>query len=235
MELFTSGDDHLGIKEVSARMNSLCENNDIGQYFNIGTCYHGMGHAMMFLSEYDIDETIELCELAPNQNFTYFCITGGFMEYELLFANSEMQTSSHSPCDSMQNYSAACYRYKMAHILIASADDGKSTLDIINECTALPNKQRLGCFHGLGAAFIAGTMAQTDLLSKLCVIGTNEDRQMCIEGGMWKVADFNGEVALEVCSYFPDESNDRNVCFSAAREGMYSLETDYSLYFLEIS
>ena len=231
MELFTSGNDHPGLDEVSTSMNSLCSNDEIEQYFNIGTCYHGMGHAMMFLSDYSIDETLELCALAPTETLNYFCVTGGFMEYELLYGQSDMQTSIHYPCDSMEKYSAACYRYKMNHIIVAAASEGKSTFDVINECLALPKRQRLGCFHGLGTAFINATMIETDLLSKLCVIGNDDDRQMCIEGAMWKVADFDVEVAQEVCSYFPNESIDSNVCLNAARSGMYSLDTNYSLYF----
>ncbi|PCJ39086.1 MAG: hypothetical protein COA71_14620 [SAR86 cluster bacterium] len=231
MELFTSGDEHLALEDVSVQMNNLCNSGEINQYFNIGTCYHGMGHAMMFLSDYSIDETLELCAFAPTETLNYFCITGGFMEYELIVGQSDMQTSAHFPCNSMAKYSAACYRYKMNHILVAAAAESKSTFDIINECIALPSRHRLGCFHGLGTAFINATMAEPDLLSKLCIIGNANDRRMCIEGAMWKVADFDVETANEVCSFFPVGSRDSDVCFNAVDEGMYSLETDYSLYF----
>ena len=231
MELFISGDEHVVVDDISAEMNSLCNQDDVGAYFSLGTCYHGMGHAMMFLSDYDIEKTMELCQLAPSETLNYFCVTGGFMEYELLYGVSDMQSSAHHPCDALDDYFAACYRYKMPHMLIAAAEEGKATIDVINECTALPERQRLGCFHGLGAAFIAATMDQRDLLSKLCVIGNDNDKQMCIDGAIWKVADFDVSVARDVCTFFPADSRDQEVCMKAASDGMYSLDTDYSLYF----
>mgnify|MGYP003132190061 CR=1 FL=1 len=231
MEMFTSGDEHINAEDISSEMNTLCYQDDIGEYFSLGTCYHGMGHAMMFLSDYDIDETLELCQLAPTETLNYFCVTGGFMEYEFLYGESDLQTSAHYPCDSMQHYSAACYRYKMSHLLTAAAEEGKAVIDVINECIALETPRRLGCFHGLGTAFIDLTIADRDLLSQLCVIGNDDDRQMCIEGAIWKIADYDFTMARDVCSYFPADSRDQEVCLKAADDGMYSLETDYSLYF----
>lgn len=230
MEMFASGNAHIATEDISSEMNRLCNTNDVAGYFNIGTCYHGMGHAMMFLSDYDIDETLNLCQLAPDETLNYFCVTGGFMEYELRFGQSDMQNSAHFPCDAMQRYSSACYRYKMPHMLIAAANEDRAAIDVINECLALSTPTRLGCFHGLGAAFITLTMEQPDLLSRLCVIGNDNDRQMCIEGAIWKVADFDVSVARDVCAYFPAESRDQQVCMKAANDGMYSLDTDYSLY-----
>ena len=152
------------------------------------------------------------------------------MEYMIEKGDDDIQRSLHFPCDVIDEFYAACYRYKMGFTINRMQKEGYSINGIVQECMGLERMPRLGCFHGLGFTFLKSISETPVTITTICGFGSRDDRHMCIEGAVEKLADFDQKKAFEVCQYLDDKVS--TVCLEAAKEKMYRLSKDYSLYFL---
>ncbi|MGI9553371.1 MAG: hypothetical protein ACR2NC_00480, partial [Thermodesulfobacteriota bacterium] len=121
----------------------------------------------------------------------------------------------HYPCDTY-NYPLACYRNIIYHI---RKETQMQLKEVVNECLKQKGKQRLGCFHGLGFSYSRMIGEKPLLIRAVCQRGNREERLVCIEGAIEKLADFNEEQALKICNALRGE--DKEVCVLAAKEKMY--------------
>src|SRR5215210_3109326 len=99
--------------DVRGRIPTFCQSPEVTRMYRPGDCAHGVGHAVMFLSQYDIPAGIDLCESFASQPLRYYCATGAYMEYAHTRSGSDY--SIHGglyPCEKAA-YPAACFRYVM--------------------------------------------------------------------------------------------------------------------------
>ena len=94
------------------------------------------------------------------------------------------------------------------------------------EAAEAPNRH--GCFHGLGNAHMGLIAVGRTSLGAVCLHGTREDRVVCIEGAIERMARYHEDRALTVCAELADI--DRQTCLAAAKNKMYSTTKDLSLY-----
>jgi hypothetical protein len=69
----------LTTSDVAGRIPTICETQAFTRMYRPGDCAHGVGHAVMFLSNYDIPAGIDLCERFPSYALRYYCATGAYM------------------------------------------------------------------------------------------------------------------------------------------------------------
>lgn len=208
------------LQDVQEQMVSFCRDDEMLQIHKPGNCAHGIGHALMVVSDYNIEKSLEGCSSFPDPAMGYYCATGVFMEKLVTGKKKEwFPRSRHYPCDAHTQYPAACYRYKVPRILRSFNGDRKR---MVNECLELPRALRLGCFHGLGAAYISRITVKPDFISEVCTHGTREDQILCIEGAIEKAAEYNEEKAMAACASLDGEIAD--ICTAAANEKMYRLK-----------
>jgi hypothetical protein len=131
------------------------------------------------------------------------------------------------PCDTY-DYPAACARYKMVHVAERHYQANKKIEELARECEKLTGKFRLGCFHGLGNAHMWPIASGETTPTKVCGRYDGNDRFMCIEGAMERMAKFHEQRAREVCQEL--ESEDRRICLAAVEHKMYHLKKDFALY-----
>ena len=114
--------------------------------FGASDCHHNLGHAMMAIANYDVVRAISNCKTADFQIMQYFCATGAYHQFAL--AKSFIQLPQNStwlyPCDTMNDYPAACYRpcflYNDKKVM-----SSKSRIDMALTCLNMENRaQRLG-------------------------------------------------------------------------------------------
>jgi hypothetical protein len=209
------------LRDITAKMDNFCKEGEIAEMHKPGNCAHGIGHALMFVSGNDIEESLKACSSFPNPAMGYYCATGVFMELLLTGKRDILKKpqSLHYPCDTYTKYPAACYRYKVAEILRALRGNRRKKL--VDECLSLPSSLRLGCFHGLGSEYRVAISRDPHLLPEVCGYGTPEDQAICIEGAIEKLADYDEKKALEACATLDGEN--AVVCRAAAKEKMYRL------------
>jgi hypothetical protein len=176
----------------------------------------------MVIVEQDLHKALASCAWFSNAAMEYYCASGVFMEFfagEKTRQGEERQPRGlHFPCDTSPRFPAACYRYKVPHLLRTF---GQDRARVVHECLQLPRARRLGCFHGLGAAFTVEIGRHPALLPAVCLHGTSEDQIMCIEGAVEKLAEYNEAQARAACATLNGGMAD--ICTTAAREKMYRL------------
>lgn len=238
MEAFSAARDpndpegHVNTDLARPMMNDLCAKNAVmTASYSPGDCAHGVGHALMFLVEYDIPEALSLCEEFDLPAMDYYCATGAYMQY---MGEREKQDAKERsilyPCDTYA-YPAACARYKMVHVLRRHLREKRLITELVSECEKLTGKFRLGCFHGLGNGAMGRIRSGKLHISDVCLSGSPEDQFVCIEGAMERMAKYHRERAQKVCAEL--EGKNRKTCLAAVERGMYDLEKDLTLYLLD--
>ena len=228
MEAFTSGVEHLDLLRIEEGINRVCNTTELAPTQNIGNCAHGVGHAVMYLAGFDIERSMQACKQLAAPQLQYYCATGAFMEYDGVHGKADFEKSFHSPCDTLADFPAACYRYKMYWVVDEMLGRGQGIQDIANECLGLARMARLGCFHGMGLSFLPQIAASPESIAATCGFGDADDQQVCIEGAIEKLADYDEGTALRACGHL--DGDNRSVCVAAARDHHFSLDKDFSLY-----
>ena len=101
---------------------------------------------------------------------------------------------------------------------------------LTKECLGLPDRQRRGCFHGLGKLYQWKVAKNPYLLGRVCHNGSQEDQIVCIEGAIEKLADFNYQKAIRACLSLIGKNLE--VCAAAAKNKMYRLNKPSMAYYL---
>lgn len=230
--------------------DSLCTEVTVTKRHKPGNCAHAIGHALMKLHAAKPERALTDCEKFTDQSMEYYCATGVYMGYEEQgddgvanhtkrihkheTAEDEEQgddgvahrTTAQFPCTADTKFPAACYRYFLRHI----TEDKPSDEQLLAHCLSLPDRRRMGCFHGLGRHF-QGTVAKTpDALHRVCEKGSDADRALCIEGAIEKLSDYESALAERACRSIVGK--DQEICLAAAHDGMYRLTKPTMTYYL---
>lgn len=206
-------------EEIARGMAALCQEPEMIRIHKPGNCAHGMGHAFLMNTGYDLGSALTSCSAFEELPMQYQCATGVFMEYLVTGRPPEPRLSElHFPCDTYARFPAACYRYKVAEMIRMLGEDRSKA---VAECLVLPGPRRLGCFHGIGAAYIRAIFNDPRLVGEVCKYGTPDDQTICIEGAIEKLAEYDEPHALAACATL--EGKPATICRAAAAEKMYRL------------
>lgn len=235
MEAFTTAQksnyDHINFRELRSVMNQVCyENEQMMSSYRPPDCAHGVGHALMFLTEYKILQAVDACAGFEDPAMNYACVTGAYMEY--VTERHEQDKKSRSllyPCDAYP-YPTACSRYKMPFITLDYYREGKKLDDLIGECLKLEGQFRRGCFHGLGNAHVYFIVRKLVSIKDVCMSGDEQDQLLCIDGAMERMGKYHGDRAPEACSDLEGKHN--AACQAAAARKMYHADKDLTLYLI---
>jgi len=214
---------------LKPRINDLCRRDpEMIARYSPGDCAHGVGHALMWLADYDVQPALDACKLFVEPPLAYYCATGAYMEYVTERDPEDAKSRSLLyPCDTFE-YPTACARHKMGYVVQRHYRARGTTADLVHACERLGGSLRHGCFHGLGNAHMGLIAVGRTSLGAVCLHGTREDRVVCIEGAIERMARYHEDRALTVCAELAEI--DRRTCLSAAKNKMYSTTKDLSLY-----
>ncbi len=147
-------------------------------------CLHGIGHAMMFITDGDLPYSLLLCDSLENGQKRVACYGGAFME------SSSSSTSHPSkfikeddpmyPCNMLdERYLETCYAYQSSHFARISRFNW-TEVGIL--CGKVPEKYSLGCFEVIGSNQIGSYMEPKRFLETCNIFGNKENRQSCYQG-----------------------------------------------------
>jgi len=217
---------------ITPEMNEACYRNAaILSLSRPGNCAHGIGHALMIQAHYRIPEALTACTGFPEPAMRYYCVTGAYMEYVTEYDQEDAKSKSlQYPCDTY-DYPAACARNKMYYVTKRHYEAHGRTEELVQECSRLMGKFRLGCFHGLGNAHMWLIASGQINIKSVCGHGTDDERFMCLEGAMERMGQHYETRALAVCEEL--QGQDRQTCLAAVKHKMYDLTKDFTLYLSE--
>lgn len=191
-----------------------------------GHCYHGLGHAFMFITDNDLTKSLQYCDhvLVGYENS---CYTGAFMEnlQSKQVGRSGTHVSKFSfdlnnpdyPCSILdQKYKDYCYRHKGAsNILFTNANVKQS----VQECLKVAPLYQDQCFWGMGGN-LPGPQWSSRVTGEKCNEALEIDPQaykQCILGAMAFLLQFNlgnADEAAVFCDVIKEDY--KPICYSAA-------------------
>jgi len=221
-------DEHINFEALEPVMKELCFENEEMKVYGPGECAHGIGHAIMFLSSYDIETTLETCNKFQDQHMKYFCADGAYMEYVGARDQGDAITKSlFYPCDQFK-YPAPCMRSKMGNVVIRFYLSNKGISDIMNECEKLEGKYRVACFHGLGNSHSKIIALNKLNINQICSSEIKKEKIACIEGALHFMGKYYADKVERVCEDVDEDM--KELCLLAGTQKLYSFEKDISLY-----
>ncbi|HEX9757302.1 MAG TPA: hypothetical protein VGB26_05830 [Nitrospiria bacterium] len=221
---------HSLVESIKDRIPEICYQGSVTQMYKEGDCSHAVGHAVMFVLDYDIPRALGHCRLFDQEALKYYCATGAYMEYVAVRGQDKKEGESlFYPCDS-EEFPAACFRYKMVHVFRNHFAHGGEFTDIVKQCTALKGKYRLGCFHGVGNAHMGNIAAGNVPISYVCGFGNKDDQYMCIEGAAERMGKYHPKNGLLRCQQQLTGWK-RDVCIAGVQRKMYDLKKPFKNYF----
>lgn len=197
-------------QELEFNLNSqfakVCgSKNDYQKPIEFNECFHGMGHAAMFVTDMELRESLKLCDTISDQQYKERCYTGVFME------NSSSSTSfDHAsiyikkddpfyPCNALsEKYQPLCWQYQSSYFSIISNQDWEKVASL---CLQIPTKYQDRCFRTIGTNQVGFTPSlilmkkdcdfmPSEHFKNICVAGVVSSLSYRFVGDMQKMIDF---------------------------------------------
>lgn len=220
MERFLRGDaasddeaGHLSLEELSAKSASACDPNEPARFHF--QCLHGLGHALVFFSDYDLRGALTACDSQPDAWSRSSCYGGAFME-NVFSATPEKRdlspTDYHYPCNALDpKYRNDCYMMQTTRM----AEMGLAAHALFAECRNAGD-YRYTCMQSIGRDLSNDARIKDPrLTAEKCELGKGQERQACTRGVVYALIDntWDGRYALPFCAAFRDAA-DAAYCFS---------------------
>ena len=133
--------------ELVKKLGAICANDSITEK---GGCFHGIGHAAMIQTEYNVGDALAICDgVSVRDNDAFACYSGSFMEYAQVFTDGVTITDkkvNFTLCDSLdEKYQPACYLEQSSFFDVYAKEKGNYTKNIVF-CKQIENDvNRMAC------------------------------------------------------------------------------------------
>lgn len=149
------------------------------------SCYHGMGHALMYYTNNDLPQSLEACEKYEEEFAREGCVGGVFMAN--FSANPTMHPSKYLkkddvfyPCrEQTERNKNECYAYVPWSRGAFYEEDYFEAFAI---CKNAEPPHRKSCAFGAGALAAEGNIDDLKILKKICTEGEPSLVPACIDG-----------------------------------------------------
>jgi len=173
-------------------------------------CLHGLGHAMMFITNGDLPNSLRYCDMLGEVQRSETCYGGVFME------NSSSSTSRDHPSSYLdpenplypctildEKYLSSCYHYQSSYFSFLTGFDWKKTSDM---CEGVPSPYQKDCFGTFGSNQVGFTQDYSVMRAN-CALVPSEYYPKCVQGAVGAIGiRFGREPTrmLDFCSQVPD-------------------------------
>lgn len=188
-------------------------------------CFHGLGHAAMFVTEMELIDSLKLCDSVKDQKLKERCYTGTFME------NSSSSTSfDHKskfikaddpfyPCNSLsEKYQSVCWQYQSSYFAIISNQDWQKVAQL---CLKVPEKYQERCFRTIGTNQVGFTTSLQTMKKDCDLMPDVRFKDICIAGVVSSLAyRFVGETERMIDFCLMADPPNRESCFTQIGNGV---------------
>ncbi len=193
---------------ASTTVREMCDGTDENgpRSFERFSCVHGVGHALMLVSENDLPGSLERCRDLGDEWEGIQCANGAFMQN--MFAKYNEHDTDYLPTDDLRfpcdispvEYQVACYQVQARLILDATEWDFDRSFAF---CSTLDSDaNRFACADGIGAIVSNRTRYVPKEIHALCErAGALADA--CLYGALTDLEGISGSLALgrETCGF----------------------------------
>lgn len=151
-------------------------------------CNHGLGHALMFVTDNDLIRALKLCDYAPSQGEQELCYTGALMQNSDSI-NDKTHPSKYGkagdliyPCPILEEkYQHMCYTYGVLSRLQYEEEKAVSI------CNSIPSDYRTECFATYGRDRTMATSSPEELVRQCSIIQNESYKKECIGGAGYNI------------------------------------------------
>jgi hypothetical protein len=175
-------------------------------------CLHGLGHALMFFSRYQLRPSLEACDSLPDWWSQNSCYGGVFME-NAFNATPEKRdlspTDFHYPCNAVApKYRRECYLMQTSRMV----EMGLSGARLVEEC-AKAGEHAVSCSLSIGRDLSNDVrVGKTRAVAQECENASADYRIACMRGVIYALIDntWDGRYAFPFCTAFSEERDQRS-------------------------
>jgi hypothetical protein len=216
-ELYSQVDKHPSAGELKQKAALACDPN-IPARFRF-QCLHGLGHALMFFSRYQLLPSLEACDALPEDWSQSSCYGGVFME-NVFNATPESRdlspTDYHYPCNKLADkYRGECYGMQTSRM----TEMGLATDKLFEECAKAGDFLER-CILSIGRDLSNDVrLGQMRATAQKCELVAGPSRLACMHGVVYALIDntWDGRYAMPFCATFSQE-NDQIACMRSSAE-----------------
>jgi len=212
-ELYAQSNRHPSPYELQQKAISACDpNTPLRVRYQ---CLHGLGHAIMFFSGYNLASALGVCDALADDWSQNSCYGGVFMENVVNSAEGKANFVSGdplAPCDRIDvKYRSECYGMQTSYM----TGLGLSAEQILAEC------DKAGEFRGPCAQSVGRDLSNYSrsgdhrAAATSCELATGDLRRACVRGATYALVDstWDGRYALPFCTAFKS-AVDQDACFA---------------------
>ncbi len=207
---------------IFSEMKTICTGLDLGR------CYHGVGHALMFYTGNDLPRSTQACEDAyGSTSGRGYCYEGVYMENfntdQKLHPSDYLKADDPSyPCaEQASAQKPFCYYYAPQYYLSLYPDQYSQAL---NWCQSLDNAGKVSCVRGVGARLVKQNINRIEFVENECVNGSGEYLRSCIDGvvGFYMNNFDSYDSGVELCKKLSDRTRETCNTSVEARKVLFS-------------
>lgn len=213
-------DSDLALKEEVLKICNKKEANKNPALFN--QCLHGLGHALMFVSDGDLPRSLKLCDALENHRKRDWCYSGVFMENSTSSTNKDHPSKYLNtddplyPCNTLdEKYLDMCYTLQGLYFAKLADYDVEKTAEF---CTRVPSDYQIGCFRAIGQERVGHTQDLNKIKQGCHLIKGKDYLEACLQGVLGALSARyagNSKLLIEFCSIL-DQDNKRS-CYNTMR------------------
>lgn len=204
-------------KKISTEISRVCgkenEHERINEY---GNCVHGLGHALMYVTDNDLVRALKLCDYVESEWYQGICYTGALMQNYNSFGDVDHPSlyvkidDPLYPCYILEKrYQPRCYSYG---VLTNFQQYPEKSVAL---CEKIPREYARACFKTYGVDRSIVGFSPTVIKSQCGLVKDFEFRADCInESAGHLVSRFGLESTLgaELCSL--EDIKNQYACYS---------------------
>jgi hypothetical protein len=210
-DIYSQTDKHPSQSELKQKAATACS-SDAPTRLRF-QCLHGLGHALMFFSRYQLKPSLEACDGLPDPWSQSSCYGGVFMENAFNATPEKRDVSAtdyHYPCTAVAaKYRRECYLMQTSRMV----EMGLSTERLFEEC------EKAGDYGTACALSIGRDLSNDARVGKIrpvaqkCELVAGSHRLACMRGVIYALVDntWDGRYALPLCGAFSQEG-DHRIC-----------------------
>jgi hypothetical protein len=178
-------------------------------------CVHGVGHALMFITDNNLPKSLELCDQFNSDTERTSCYGGTFMENvpssQLSPHVSQYASSTNPwyPCTRIgAAYQDSCYAFQLS--AVTGSDASERIANMAHWCAKAPVAQQRACFKSFGSSVGAYIPSQKSRASECLSLTSEAFKAACIQGVVGFYDDRFSTLpdkisgALSFCAVLPD-------------------------------
>lgn len=202
---------HLTYKDIEKKMPGIC---DASKFSNptptvIFQCLHGVGHAVLFSLDYNLEDSLKACDLLKDDYERSSCWGGVIMENVTAFDKKKRDLKAGDnlyPCNKLdEKYKYSCYMMQTSVMF----EYGLSAGQIADECknAEYPN----ACYISLGrdmSNFVR--TGDIEYVRSTCETLTDDNyRRNCLDGTIYALVDntWDAQFAFKFCNSMTNTEN----------------------------